>query len=147
MRDASRIEQRRNLDTFQVSSQFIYLLAYAGDRFVRRKLLVLSPSSSATFFLPEKDAPRPLNSTVRLVTLARFLRVSSSQTFWTTAARSFPLILRSIGIPSPTLMVAVAAAAATDRSRQEGERKKKEKKEDAKSERNSEPLVSKTRFS
>lgn len=51
-----------------------------------------------------------------------------------------------IGIPSPTVM---AVAATADRSHRDGWRRKKKRKERGydESERNSEPLVSKTRFS
>lgn len=93
---------RRTKKSRYFSSLFVVYLftRLRGDRSVRENfspflLPRLSASSSTAFFLPEKDAPPTSNSTVRLVTLARFLRVSSLQTFWTTAVRSFPLIFQS----------------------------------------------------
>lgn len=91
----------------------------------------------------KKDTPQPSDSTARVETLARFLCKFFTDALWTTAIVSSNL---PIGISSSTVMAAAAAATAADRSRR-GEEKKGKKNEDVQSERNSVPLVSKTRFS
>jgi len=158
LRDAR--ERSNNEEISILFKSFRSLFIYSptrGDKSVRENFspfLLLRFSPSVHGFLPVgKRCPSTLNSAVRLVTLARFLRSSSSQTFWT-ASRSFPLIFR-IGIPSPTLMVAAAARRIEvvsrekekERKREREREREREKKKDAPGERNSELLVSKTRFS
>lgn len=132
-------------------SSFIYLLADA-ERWVRAGKLLALPSAAFLFLSPSvHDFPlgrkkillnpptRPRESK-----LSRDFSASSSRTR-SGPLRSFPLIFRS-EFHSSTVMAAAAAATAADRSRR-GEEKKGKKNEDVQRERNSVPLVSKTRFS
>jgi len=114
------------------SSLFVVYLftRLRGDRSVRKNF---SPFLLLVHdFLPAgKRCPSTPNSTVRLVTLVRFLRASSSQTFWTTAVLLRAIVSSNlpIGIPLPMLMAAAAAAAAaTGRNHQKKEREKEKKK-------------------